>query len=369
MPFYSPVFVLLLCKILANLVLFESIMNTKEKRGAVIALKNENFTPAEIAKHLKMNLKTVYNQIKRFDELGTLEDRPKSGRPVTATTPANVQVIKKRIQRNSQLSMRKMAKDLKISPRSVRRIVKKKLNYHPYKITEGHYLTEKMKANRLIKARKMKRLAAAGRLDSVVFTDEKIFTVERHHNSQNDRQLLPKGTSNSPGTEIVTRSHFPTSVMLWAGICATGKTPLVFVDRGAKINAKYYQERILRGTLEPWARKHFKNNPWTLQQDWAPAHGAKTTMALCKSLFPNVWHKDVWPSNSPDINPMDYSVWGILDSKIGSTRYNSKESLKHALKKAWSQITTDDLRSIINNFPKRLNALIAAKGGHFEKSL
>uniref|UniRef100_A0A914W1X8 Uncharacterized protein n=1 Tax=Plectus sambesii TaxID=2011161 RepID=A0A914W1X8_9BILA len=137
---------------------------------------------------------------------------------------------------------------------------------------------------------------------------EKIFNIEQAHNHQNDRQLLPKGTS----PDVVTRSHFPKSVMVWAGITATGKTPLVFVDRKVKINAAIYQQLILRNALDPWAKKHFGNRPWTLQQDWAPAHLAKTSIFLCKSLFPDVWDRDVWPPNSPDPNPLDYSVWSIL---------------------------------------------------------
>ena len=85
-----------------------------------------------------------------------------------------------------------------------------------------------MKVERLKRARKMRRLAAAGRHHSILFTDEKIFTVEQYHNSQNNRQLLPKGSLNPP---TVSRSYFPTSIMVWAGICATGKTPLVFLEK------------------------------------------------------------------------------------------------------------------------------------------
>jgi hypothetical protein len=76
--------------------------------------------------------------------------------------------------------------------------------------------------------------------------------------------------------------------------------------------------------------------------------------------------KDIWPSNSPDLNPMDYSIWSILERKVCSTRHNSLESLKEALQKAWDEITEDELRPIIDNFPNRLNACIQADGGHFE---
>uniref|UniRef100_A0A1I7XGQ5 HTH_Tnp_Tc3_1 domain-containing protein n=1 Tax=Heterorhabditis bacteriophora TaxID=37862 RepID=A0A1I7XGQ5_HETBA len=31
--------------------------------------------------------------------------------------------------------------------------------------------------------------------------------------------------------------------------------------------------------------------------DWASAHGAKTTVELCRQQFPDFWGKDIWPSN------------------------------------------------------------------------
>lgn len=152
-----------------------------------------------------------------------MQDRPRIGRPVTACTPRNREVIRKRIQRNSKRSMRSMAKSLKIDEKSVRVMVKNQLKYFPYKIQEAHFLDDRMKANRLVKARKMRRLAAAGRHRLVLFTDEKIFTIEQAHNHQNDRQLLPKDRSSLCKAEMVSRSHFPASVMVWLECVAQGR--------------------------------------------------------------------------------------------------------------------------------------------------
>lgn len=154
--------------------------------------------------------------------------------------------------------------------------------------------------------------------------------------------------------------------MVWAGITSTGKTPLVFIDRNVKINAANYQDVVLKNALHPWAQNHFKNKPWTLQQDWAPAHSAKSSIKICKELFSNIWEKDIWPPNSPDLNPMDYSVWSILETKVCSKRYATVEQLKNALLKAWDEITVEQLTTIVDNFPKRLNACIKSRGSNFE---
>jgi hypothetical protein len=103
--------------------------------------------------------------------------------------------------------------------------------------------------------------------------------------------------------KVVPHSHFSQSIMVWVEIMETGKTPLVFVERGVKINAAVYQEQILKKVVKPWARWHFNNQCWTFQHDWALAHLAKTTLAYCKNEFPDMKDRDLWPSNSPDLNP------------------------------------------------------------------
>ena len=85
-----------------------------------------------------------------------------------------------------------MAKEIGISEFSVRKIVKGKLRLRSYKINRVHFLNDRIKTQRLQKCRKIKRLVAAGHLQRVLFTDEKIFTVQRHLNSQNNRQLFRK---------------------------------------------------------------------------------------------------------------------------------------------------------------------------------
>ena len=59
--------------------------------------------------------------------------------------------------------------------------------------------------------------------------------------------------------------------MVWAAITADGRSPLILIASGIRINAKYYRENILEGVLKPWARKHFGRRPWTFQHDSARA--------------------------------------------------------------------------------------------------
>jgi len=53
---------------------------------------------------------------------------------------------------------------------------------------------------------------------------------------------------------------------------------------------------------------------WILQQDGVPSHVAANTVAFLKNQNVQFIEPKVWPPNSPNINPMDYAVWGLCSS-------------------------------------------------------
>ena len=98
------------------------------KRSSILDLHRAGMKPKKIARTLAVPLITVYRSIKLFKSTGGTVDRARSGRPRTAITRGNIEKIRRRIQRNPQRSMRKMAKEIGIHERSVRTIVHEKLS-------------------------------------------------------------------------------------------------------------------------------------------------------------------------------------------------------------------------------------------------
>ena len=64
-------------------------------------------------------------------------------------------------------------------------------------------------------------------------------------------------------------------VMVWAAITAYGRSPLLLIYRGVRINAEYYRKNMLKDALKPRALKHFGHRTWTFQQDTALSHSAR----------------------------------------------------------------------------------------------
>ncbi|KAI6655436.1 hypothetical protein LOD99_2271 [Oopsacas minuta] len=126
--------------------------------------------------------------------------------------------------------------------------------------------------------------------------------------------------------------------MVWAGVSSIGKTPLVFVPEGTKINAKVYQDLILDKYVRHIGSTFMKGEKWIFQQDGAPAHTAKSTLQWLSSNAPAFLGRKEWPPSSPDLNPSDYYLWGRLEAIVNNRSYNDIPSLKRALKRAWKDL-------------------------------
>ncbi len=76
--------------------------------------------------------KQFIEQKKKFDETGSVEDAPRSGRPTTVRTEDNSQLVSETFRLNPQSSQRRASRYFNISRTSLQRLMKD-LNLKPYK--------------------------------------------------------------------------------------------------------------------------------------------------------------------------------------------------------------------------------------------
>ena len=277
-----------------------------------------------------------------------------------------INAVKARIRRNPKRSMRAMARDMNVSEKTIRNIVKIDLKMSSFKMQTRQYLTDLQKEKRLARAKiLLNKLKAGTDTDEIIFSDEKLFTVESIFNRQNDRVLAKSSADIPDSTRSVFRRQKPSSVMVWAAISKTWKSPIIFVPQGVKVNTNVYIDTILTPALQA-AKKHFKDKPFIFQQDGAPSHTSKKTQKWCQDHFPGFWSKEVWPPSSPDLNPMDFCVWSVLEADACASSHVSVEALKSSLEKAWAKMSQETLRKAAEGFRGRLERVIQARGGHIE---
>ncbi|VDP41785.1 unnamed protein product [Heligmosomoides polygyrus] len=197
-----------------------------------------------------------------------------------------------------------------------------------------------------------RRWAAGRTWEQISFKDKKLFTWSR----RTIAKMVGCGLQRLQAPLLLCKTHS----LSWLGAeSAPAARPLVFVYKGGKIDEDVYQLDILESAVLPWAHQHFGDAHWTFQQDSAPARRAKSAQAWCKANFPDFITHSEWPPYSPDLNPMDYSVWGVSEDRVGVKRHSSLESLMESLRQQWERLSPDDLRPIAEKFAKGLCHTIA----------
>jgi len=79
------------------------------------------------------------------------------------------------------------------------------------------------------------------------------------------------------------------------------------------------------------------------------------------------WPKDFWPPQSPDLNPLDYSIWWHGESRACKNRHNSVDALKSSVEREWRRMSKDYVSNVCSAFRGRLEAVLASNGGQIHK--
>jgi len=108
----------------------------------------------------------------------------------------------------------------------------------------------------------------------------------------------------------------------------------------------------------PAADQLFKDADFIFQQDLAPACSAKSTKSWLNDHGVCVFD---WPANSPDLNPTE-NLWGIVKRKMRNKRPKNADELKAAIKETWAFIPPQQCNKLITSMPRRIEAVIKAKG-------
>ncbi|KAI6648131.1 hypothetical protein LOD99_11944 [Oopsacas minuta] len=119
-----------------------------QDRSRIILLFEEGKSPSEIDKLLKFpnsRRKLIYRTIKPYTDTGGRNDKRRSGLPRSVTTQRLKKVLRERIHRNPCRSMREMASELRISRRSIGRVVKRGLEIHSFQRKRVHHLSDLVK--------------------------------------------------------------------------------------------------------------------------------------------------------------------------------------------------------------------------------
>ena len=61
---------------------------------------------------------------------------------------------------------------------------------------------------------------------------------------------------------------------------------------------------------------------------------------------------------SPDLNPLDYAIWGILENKTNETSHSNIGLLKTAIEKEWNKISEEFILKACKSFQRHVESII-----------
>ena len=50
---------------------------------------------------------------------------------------------------------------------------------------------------------------------------------------------------------------------------------------------------------------------------------------------PDFISPDLWPPNCPDLNPVDYEIWAVIQGRVYQRKIHTIDELKHRLIEVW----------------------------------
>ncbi|CAF4904323.1 unnamed protein product, partial [Rotaria socialis] len=98
--------------------------------------------------------------------------------------------------------------------------------------------------------------------------------------------------------------------------------------------------------------------------DGAKPHSHHLTQQWCRDNFPSFIGKDRWPPNSPDLSPLDYSIWDELVNTINWNKVQSKTTLIQQLKSSFKNIRESVVFESCASFTNRLYHLCQNDGNY-----
>lgn len=266
-------------------------------------------------------------------------------------------------------SQRQISKDLNISRSSIQKCLKENKfhAYHPHIVQE---LREEDFPRRVLFSE-----WALGRIaddefffQNVLFTDESTFQKSALPNRHNVHQY----SDINPHFKFEKQYQGRWSINVWGGIIGTQVVGPYFFD--GSINGRSYGH-FLRNDLFHMLEDVpllTRAQMW-FQHDGAPAHFAAEVRNYLNEYFRNRWigrgGPVPWPPRSPDLTPLDFSLWGYVKDLVYATPPTTAENMCMRIVRVFREIPEQMMRNIQASYENRLRSCLNQNGQHFEHLL
>lgn len=285
-------------------------------------------------------------------------DKPRSGRPITATTKSNQDIIKKLITEDDEITLKKLSQVTRIRRESIRRIIIRKLKVKKLRpVTNPAELSDAQKEERLNWCKRMVDYVPENK-DSITTGDETYLFFEQKHSH------AKKWTFGHQPTPRATKMNRYTTKkrMFFIFFNNKGLMHLDFMPLNHAATANNYAWQLQQVMYE-WEKQGRNISELQIHDDNARIHNA----AYIRNFYAEKGLKRMeHPRYSPDLAPNDFWLIRKVKRAMSGKKFVDEYAMYRFAKEFLMSIPQSEYERCYDEWIKRMYRCIEANGDYFE---